>query len=351
MSIEKKPIITIRSIFVNILVIFFIVMSYIYISEIFGSISTPFVNNSEFSLVFGVSLLSFTLFSILTGPIQAFISGFLGELLFQLAYYDRIFVDWCFIIPLFGMIAGIYKYQPLKYKKIKNFLVTVLILAIDSVGVMFFISLAQVILYSSGLQFELLLINYGLKFFLEALITAIIIVPLVLFVYDKVLATTERDLYYLLLTHHEVSASDHTFYFQFGRTRIYFCSRCSGMVIGIITSIFFVHIVQRIFDTQFSQEVALFIIIIFPLPGLIDWGTQKLSLRKSTTGSRLFTGFIIGVAAHFISFTGKYYFLTIIFVTFYFAILIILIFLGQKRLIKEMKKKLTPESSEEFDFG
>lgn len=350
-SNDKKPKISLRFIFVNILIIVFIIMSYIYISESFGSISMPFINNNEFSLVFGVSLLVFTFFSIIAGPVQAFIAGFFGELLFQLTFYKSVFLDWCLIVAIFGMVAGIYKYKPLKYQKIKNVLYTFTILIIDSIIVMFFIILSQILLNSTSLQFEILLINYGFKFFLDALFSAIIIVPLLLVIYDKALALTERQLYYLLLTHHPVSASDHTFYFQFGRTKVYLCSRCSGMIIGIIMSVFFTYLVQQILGTQFNSELALYIVIIFPIPGLIDWGTQKLLFRTSTTESRLFTGFIIGVAAHFISYTGEYYFLTLVIVTIYFSVLIILIFLGQKKLIRELNKELTHEPTEELDFG
>jgi len=350
MSVDKKPKITLRLIFVNVLVVVFIIMSYIYISESFGSISTPFIGNNEFSLVFGISLLVFTFFSILTGPIQAFIAGFLGELIFQLAFYNSVFLDWCLIVAVFGMVAGIYKYKPLKYQKIKSILYIYIVLIIDSIVVMLLVISSQIFLYSPSLQLEMVIINFGYKFFLQALFSAIIIVPILLILYDEVFATTESDLYYLLLTHHPASASDHTFYFQFGRTKLYLCSRCSGMVIGIIMSIFFTHIVQQIIDTQFSSEVALFIIIIFPIPGLIDWGTQKLLYRTSTTESRLLTGFIIGVAAHFISFTGEYYFFSLLIVLIYFSVLVILIFFGQKKLVRELNKELTQKPTEEFDF-
>jgi len=350
-SIDRKPKITLRFIFVNILVVVFIIMSYIYISKSFdASISTPFIGINEFSLVFGVSLLVFTFFSILSGPIQAFIAGFIGELIIQLAFYNTIYFEWCLFVAIFGFIAGIYKYKPLKYQKLKGVFYTFLVLIINSVIVMFLLPLSQVLFYSSSLQFEILIINFGFKFFLQAIFSAVIIVPILLFIYDKVLASTERHLYYLLLTHHPVSASDHTFYFQFGRTKIYLCSRCSGMIIGIIISAFLTYLVQLIFKVQLSSELALFVIIIFPIPGLIDWGTQKLLFRKSTTESRLFTGFIIGVALHFISFTGEYYFLTLMIVPFYFSILVILIFLGQKKLIKELNKELTQEPTGEFDF-
>ncbi|MFX0049239.1 MAG: DUF2085 domain-containing protein, partial [Candidatus Hermodarchaeota archaeon] len=239
---------------------------------------------------------------------------------------------------------------PLKYQKFKNVLYTIIFLIIDSVISMFFIIVFQFLLHNPSLQFEILVINFGLKFFLDTLLSVIIIVPILLIIYDKALALKERHLYYLLLTHHPVSASDHTFFLQFGRTKIYFCSRCSGMVIGIIISIFFTHLVQQILDTPFSSELALLIVIIFPLPGLIDWGSQKLLFRKSTTESRLFTGFIIGVAAHFISFTRDYYFSTLFIITVYFSILIILIFLGQRKLIKQMNKELTQDPNEEYDL-
>ena len=125
MSVNSKETaskVTLRKIFVNILVVVFIIMSYIYISESFGSISTPFIMSNEFLLVFGISLLVFTFFSIIAGAIPAFIAGFFGELLFQLAFYARIYLDWCLIVAIFGLIAGVYKYKPLKYQKIENIL-------------------------------------------------------------------------------------------------------------------------------------------------------------------------------------------------------------------------------------
>lgn len=342
-SIELKPKIPLRLIFVNILVIVFIIMNYIYISVAFGSISTPFIGESKFSLVFGVSLLVFTFFSIIAGSIPAFLAGFFGELLYQLAFYENIYLDWCFIIGIFGLLAGIYKYKPLKYQRVKNILFTLFIIIIDSFTIMFLIISFQILFYATSLQFTKIFVSFGLKFFVEALLSSTVCVILLLFIYDAALASTERHIYNLFLTHHDLSASDHTFYFQFGRTKVYLCSRCSGIVLGVIMSFFFTYLVQQIFNTRFSSEIAFLVIIIFPVPGLIDWGTQKLMLRKSSTGSRLFTGFIIGVAAHFISLTGKYYFLTLLITTIYFSILIILIFFGQKKLLKELNKELTHE--------
>jgi uncharacterized membrane protein len=345
--LNKEDTSTLRLIFLNLLITVFIIMSYFYISEVFGSISTPFIKSNEFELLFGPTLLVFTFFSILAGPYQAFISGFIGEILYQLAFYETVELDWCFLIAFFGFIVGFYRYQPLKYQDGMKVYYTFLILIIST----FLMTSAIIIIqFSKGsINIEAIIINYGLKFFMQSLLSINFLVPGGLIAYDKALASKERHLYYLLLTHHPPSASDHTFTFEFGRTKIYFCSRCSGMIIGIILSMFFVHVTELIYNSQFSPELALAIIIIFPIPGLIDWGTQRLLLRTSTTTSRIFTGFIIGVAMHFMTFTRQYYFITLIITTVYFVILFLLIFFGQKKLVKELNKELNYEPMDEID--
>ncbi|MFW9970072.1 MAG: hypothetical protein ACFFDF_07705, partial [Candidatus Odinarchaeota archaeon] len=104
-----------RKIFLNLLIIAFITISYVYISEPFGSISTIFINNQEFTIHFGITLLLFTFLSVLAGPINGLITGFLGEYLYQLAFYDRLYFEWLFIIAIYGFLVGLYKYKPLKY--------------------------------------------------------------------------------------------------------------------------------------------------------------------------------------------------------------------------------------------
>ncbi|HUW90596.1 MAG TPA: DUF2085 domain-containing protein [Candidatus Nanopelagicaceae bacterium] len=349
-SNENKPNSFIRTIFVKIITVFFIFMSYIYISESFGSISSPYIGTDSFSIVFSVSLLILTFFSVLSGPLPAFFAGFLGELVYQIAFYNTIYIDWCFIIAIYGSLAGIYKYKPLKYHSIKNIFYSIVILFINSLIAIILVVTATMFFHYSSLPLSVLFSNFGLKFFFQTLLSVIISVPILLIIFDKIFASKEQHLYYMLLTHHPISASDHTFFFQFGRTKIYFCSRCSGMVIGIILSVFFTHLFQLIVNPQFSSELAFIVIIIFPIPGLIDWGTQKLLLRTSTTESRLFTGFIIGIALHFISLTREYYLLTLILITVYFSIFFLFFYFGQKRLLKKLNKELNPVSPEDFEI-
>ncbi|MCK4380407.1 MAG: DUF2085 domain-containing protein [Candidatus Lokiarchaeota archaeon] len=329
-----------RSIFLNLLISAFIIISYVYISEPFGSISSIFVNNQEFSVQFGITLLIFTFFSILAGPIHGLTSGFLGELLYQLAFYDTFYLEWCFIVAILGLLSGIYKYRPMNYFDPLKVYYTFVALIIVSCIIFGFIMVIQFFLYPGQLSAEVIILNYGFKFFLQALISIIFIVPILLLIYDRVLSKEESHLYYMILTHHPLSASDHTFYLKFGRTKIYLCSRCSGVILGGLFAMFATYLIAKIFHSEFSAEFALIMCLILPVPGLIDWGSQRLLLRKSTTSSRLFTGLIIGLALHFMSLTYNYYFYTLLILTVYFTIFGVLVFLGHKKEMKLLKEEL-----------
>ena len=337
-SEQKQKKIT-REIFVNLFIITFIIMCYFYISEIFGSISSPYQGKSTFSVQFGITLLIFTFFSVLAGPYHGFVAGFIGEYLYQLAYYQTIYLDWCLLIAFWGFMCGVYKYKPLKYQEKMKVLYTFLYLFFNSLIMMILIIVIQKNYYLINENINLIILNYGFKFFIQSLITIIILVPILLILYDKGFATQERHWYFMILTHHPVSASDHTFYFRFGRTHVYFCSRCSGVIIGGMMASFFTHLIEKFFNAEFNPELAVLLCVILPIPGLIDWGTQRMLLRKSTTESRLFTGFIIGAALHLISFTYKYYFFILFLLVLYFSILFLLMYFGHRKEMRLQKEE------------
>jgi len=312
-------------------------MIYFYISEIFGSISTVYIEDSKFSINFGITLLIFTFLAILAGYYHGFIAGFVGELLYQLAYYDNIYIEWCFFVAIWGLICGLYKYKPLRYQEKIKIVYTAILLFINSVTSILLLTLVQIYYYQINENLTYIIINHGLKFFIQALLTVVFIIPLLIVLYDKGLATREAHLYYIILTHHPISMSDHSFYLKLGTTYIYFCSRCSGVIIGGMLTFFFIRLLERINNITISPELAVILCIVLPIPGLIDWGTQRMLLRTSTTESRLFTGFIIGNALHFMSLTNKYYFFMIFLLILYFGILGLLMYFGHKKEMKQLK--------------
>lgn len=329
-----------RRLFLNLFTITFIIIIYFYVSEAFGSISSNYVNNSGYAVQFSVSLLVFTFLSVLAGPYIGIASGFLGELLFQVAIYKIIYFDWCFIVALLGLFCGIYKYKPLKYHEGMKVYYTFLILVITSFILMILIVLFRIYFYPISLEMEMIFINYGFMFFTQSLISMILPIPILLIAYDKIFSTRERYIYNQLLTHHPISASDHTFFFQFGRSKFYFCSRCSGVIIGALISMFSIHLIGLISGASLNPEIAVFLCILLPIIGMIDWGTQKLKYRKSTTESRLLTGFMIGIALNLLNFTRDYYFFMLIIITIYFGVLFLLMYFGYKREMKKMNKEM-----------
>ncbi|MBD3340075.1 MAG: DUF2085 domain-containing protein [Candidatus Lokiarchaeota archaeon] len=329
-----------REIFLNLLISFFLISTYFYISEFFGSISSVYIHNKDLLLNFHITLLIFTFLILLTKWYHGFIAGFIGEYLYQLAFCENIYPHWILFVSLWGLLCGLLKYEPNMYLSFKNVIYIFIALVLISITYSIFI----IILVSSTSPYlnclsETIIRNYGFKFFLQTLTSIIFIVPFSLFLYDFVFSKKERTIYNILFTHHPIYMSDHTFYLKFGNTYIYFCSRCSGVILGGMSAFFSTHVFEKIFGNIISPELAVILCILLPIPGLADWGTQRLLLRKSTTESRLLTGFIIGSALHLLSYTNKYYLIMTFILILYFSILFGLMYLGYLRQKKLNKKE------------
>ncbi|MBY8981362.1 MAG: DUF2085 domain-containing protein [Candidatus Lokiarchaeota archaeon] len=344
LKIEKYNII--RRISLNFFTGLFITISYFYFSDSVGSISTYFINESTNIFQFGFTLLFFTFLSVLAGPFHGLLNGFLGELLYQLAFYETLEIQWCILVAIIGFSAGLYKYKPLKYQEKMKIFYTFLVLFISSIIVSVLIILFESLL-NPMVKLEIIALDYGFKFLIQYLISIPLIVPFLILLYDYFLAEEEKHFYNMTLTHHPEYACDHTYYLKFGRTYIYFCSRCSGTLIGAVLTLFFMYFLEKSFNFIISSESAILICIFFPIPCIIDWGTQKLLLRKSTTESRVITGLIIGISLYLISFTGKYYFFALFLVILYFSIVGLLMYIGYQKLMKKLSEENEDLSSEE----
>lgn len=327
-GVDNKSTIS-RTIFLNIFISLFIIICYYLVSSVLGSISSPFLTSDDFSIQFSLTLFIFSFFVILAGPFHGFFTGFLSEFIFQIAYYRTIYFDWCLIVGILGLISGVYKYRiglKIYYPAMSIFVSSI----ISAILIYCFETLRSSVITEPSIIF----INYSLKFLTISIITIQFWIPLLLLLYDKFFASKERELYYFSLTHHPISGKDHTFYFQFGKTKVYFCSRCSGLVIGGVTAIFTTTIIELAFNYEFNPELALLLLFLFPIPAEIDWGTQKLMRRKSSTGSRIFTGILLGSGLHFVKLSQQYFLIGIGFVVFYFGIVFLINHIVHKREAK-----------------
>ncbi|MHA2407270.1 MAG: DUF2085 domain-containing protein [Candidatus Ranarchaeia archaeon] len=99
--------------------------------------------------------------------------------------------------------------------------------------------------------------------------------------------------WFFMLSHHGLSELDHCFCISRGEGKlpIAFCARCTGALVGFFISLFFF----RWFLV--SPEIYLDIIgYLFPLPAIIDWGSQSTTPRTSRNAIRFPTGILYGFA-------------------------------------------------------
>ncbi|MFX1239318.1 MAG: DUF2085 domain-containing protein [Promethearchaeota archaeon] len=332
----------VRFIFINLLISLFILMVYFYLSEAFGAISSFYLSSSTFTIDIVVSIIALVFLSVLAGPIHGTIAGFFGELLIELAFYPQVDYFWCILLAILGLMSGLYRYNPESSKKLKRLYYTffALLFACFFTSILFLI--AQIIVYSNLIDLYSLFIDYGFRFFFQLLVSVLIFVPLLLIVYDRVFSFKDNDIIHDFLTHHPKTQEgiQHAFYFKFGRTRIFLCSRCSGVVLGVIFSFFFFHVVEAIYNFRISAEYAIILCSLFPIPCFIDWGSQKLLYRKSNTKYRLFTGIMVGIAVYLIQYTRIYALILLIVLVLYFSILFLLFYFGQKKAFRLYQEEL-----------
>lgn len=152
-----------------------------------------------------------------------------------------------------------------------------------------------------------------------------------------------RGFYTPVLTHHSPEERDHAIGVTIGKMTVFFCTRCSGMLIGV--SLFI--LAAFTFKIEVPSLVALISCILLPLPIFIDWGTQSLTKRKSTTKSRLMTGALAGLGIFLLTYsTRDYLILSAIALAVYFTLLFTISFIKMRRMAKQMD-----EEPWDDDFG
>lgn len=167
------------------------------------------------------------------------------------------------------------------------------------------------------------------------MISMFVIVPAFLVVLDlffNIFQKQRRMIYHPLLTHHFIEESNHTFSVSFGNVSVFFCTRCAGMLIGLFLSIYaFVA-----FKIALPPLIALIVDCFLPVPIFVDWGTQRLGLRESTTKSRVITGAIVGLGFALVPQASPDYALeSAILLMTYFVIFISLFVVGTRFVAKE----------------
>lgn len=133
-----------------------------------------------------------------------------------------------------------------------------------------------------------------------------------------------RYFLFLMAAHHPKEKLDHTIHVALGKNNFYFCSRCTGVALGMLTVFG-----AALFGLTLPIQYCLPVIGILPIFAIADWFTQSARLRQSNTGLRLSSGFMLGLSEGLgclLLFTGVYVgFLAAIGMAFFYALCIYLV--------------------------
>lgn len=290
--------------------------------------------------VFGGTILVVAVAALYRAP-TALAGLLLGETLVQLAVLPQ--VNWWWVLPLvpFAVLPGLPKHERGKYSEAPK-LVPLGILATSAAFASFGLGCLVQYLQAGTLAEEAL--GGLLVMFLGQFVSGFFLALALVIAVERL--TTRREFFYHpLLTHHLWEERDHAFPVAVNGTRVYFCSRCGGMVIGVFWWIF----LDNFLDLGLVEEAVVVLIFLAPVPGLLDWGTQKVGLRQSNTAGRLATGFGIGTGLFLLGYVDQYRGLVLSVITVYFVIFGALYFFGHRVSDRRAERSLASEMEREAE--
>ncbi|MHA1110076.1 MAG: DUF2085 domain-containing protein [Promethearchaeota archaeon] len=312
----------------------------------------------ESRVKFLMGLLVLVVFGNIAGPIAGGIGALLGDLVYQLATIKRVRPEYLLIAVLLGAGSGIFRFnkdETLKQMKVMKLFYSLVGASLVSLGFMFLIAWIRYPTINWDLEIgKALQFNY-IQFFFSELLTYLFFGPLLIALIDRVLrwaSNPEGIAYRFFFTHHYEEQADHAIPLDFGGYQFFVCTRCSGTVSGIIFMVFIDYSMLQFFGYEIiNPTVALIFCIVFTLPALADWGTQKMQYRTSNDIIRLITGLFLGAAIHLLVLAMEQYVVAVIIILVVsFTAFFIMFFLGNRRLRKmifeSFKKSYSEEKSE-----
>lgn len=320
--------------------IFFTIIFYYFTSKASGyliflnpaDIGTPIPN---FQFLTGFLILA--ILSQIWGWVIGGIGGLLGDIIYQFVSNDIILWEYTIAAVIIGIVSGLFRYQKEKFQDKRTLIKVFYSLVLGIILSMFIQYFAISMLYPamdwSALVGQIALRNL-LQFIVSEIISVLFLMPLITLLIDLLLKRSTNQfgcIYRIIFTHHTEFESDHAIPLNIGGYNVFFCTRCSGMFAGIIIGLFIESILILAFDITIDPNIALFSMVLLPIPGFIDWGTQKLGYRKSSDVSRVITGVLLGITLHMATLTEKGDFRPFLIILAYFLVFGLLIYFGNKK--------------------
>jgi uncharacterized membrane protein len=111
----------------------------------------------------------------------------------------------------------------------------------------------------------------------------------------RVIDEVGEDRVLALIAHHEPDQFYKTIKFSIFNKNIRLCTRCTGIYLGIITTVLYLLL------SLTTPEILIFVIIFtFPIPAMLDWGLDKYGVWKGNNATRFVSGFMLGICYIFL---------------------------------------------------
>ncbi len=337
---------------------------YIMVFYFFGSWNSAYgnflmLNGSDRidGMKFLMGFLILVISSNIAGPIAGGMGALLGDLIFQIVTIKSIKIEYLLFAVLVGVAAGLFRFnkeETLKKMKVMRVFYTMVGVAVASLGLFFLIMWIR----NPGMNWETAsgtAFQFNtLQFFFSEIVTFLFFGPILIAILDRVLrwaSNPEGIAYRFFFTHHYEEKADHAIPLDFGGYHFFVCTRCSGTVSGILLMVFIDYVLLAYNNNVeiISPTVAFILCIVFTLPALADWGTQKLLLRTSNDTIRLITGLFLGAAIHLLTLSVVDYTVGVIIVLVVsFGAFILMFILGNRKLrssfLKDMEKAIVDKN-------
>jgi uncharacterized membrane protein len=111
----------------------------------------------------------------------------------------------------------------------------------------------------------------------------------------RVIDEVGEDRVLALIAHHEPEQFYKTIKFSLFNKNIRLCTRCTGIYLGIITTILYL-----LFSLSTPEILMPRIIYTFPIPAMLDWGLEKYGIYKGNNATRFVSGFMLGICYVFL---------------------------------------------------
>lgn len=111
----------------------------------------------------------------------------------------------------------------------------------------------------------------------------------------RVIDEVGEDRVLALIAHHEPEQFYKTIKFSLFNKNIRLCTRCTGIYLGIITTILYL-----LFSLSTPEILMSGIIYTFPIPAMLDWGLEKYGIYKGNNATRFVSGFMLGICYVFL---------------------------------------------------